>query len=583
MPQIAILPDAVVNRIAAGEVVERPASVLKELLENSIDSGATSIDVTVEQGGIALVRVADDGHGMPPEELPLAVTPHATSKLRQADDLERIGTLGFRGEALASIGEVSRLVIRSRVRGASSGGRLEIDGGRGGEVRPEGCGEGTSVEVHQLFGNVPARRAFLRTPATEWSHLSDAFVRIAVAHPQVALTLTHGSRRVHSLPAVSDWRERILAIYGHRLGERLLATGSRDEPYAVEGFIGRPEADMASGRLQHLFLGGRPFRDRGLLHAVGEAYRGVMLSGRHPIVFLRLELPPEAVDVNVHPAKMEVRFREPSRLYRLVLASLRSTLLAADLGTPLRPPTATAMPPASGAGGGASPRTESLFTPAAGQTGWPSPDLPSVAPPPQAAAAGAGSEPRPDSFAVQMHDRYLVVESPQGIEVIDQHALHERVLFEQLRAAVSTGRIEIQPLLVPEPVELGACEYELVMEQVETLAEAGLRVEPFSGTTVIVTSRPALVGGTSAATLLCEVAARLTAARLGAAEAVVEEILHGLACRAAIKAGDRLSQAEVDALVRDRTIVKSAHHCPHGRPTTLTLTTQELDRQFRRS
>jgi DNA mismatch repair protein MutL len=584
MPQIAILPDAVVNRIAAGEVVERPASVLKELLENSIDSGATCIDVTVEEGGIALVRVADNGHGMPPEELPLAVTPHATSKLRNADDLERIGTLGFRGEALASIGEVSRLVIRSRVRGASSGGRLEIDGGRGGEVRPEGCGEGTSVEVHQLFGNVPARRAFLRTPPTEWSHLSDAFVRIALAHSQVALSLTHGSRRVYTLPAVSDWRERILAIYGHRLGDRLLATGSRDEPYAVEGFIGRPEADMASGRLQHLFLGGRPFRNRGLLHAVGEAYRGVMLSGRHPIVFLRLDLPPEAVDVNVHPAKMEVRFREPSRLYRLVLASLRSTLLAADLGTPLRPPAATSMPPASPAGGGASPRAESLFASAVGRPGWSPPASPSAVPDSQPAATEAVGGPQTDSFAVQMHDRYLVVESPRGIEVIDQHALHERVLFERLRAAVSAGRIEVQPLLVPEPVELGACEYELVMEQAEALAAAGLRVEPFSGTTVIVTSRPTLVGGTSAATLLAEVAARLAAAGGGAAaEAVVEEILHGLACRAAIKAGDRLSQAEVDALVRDRTIVESAHHCPHGRPTTLTLTTQELDRQFRRS
>jgi DNA mismatch repair protein MutL len=328
MGRIHQLPMSVVNRIAAGEVVERPASVVKELLENALDAGPSRIDVTLEQGGIALVRVVDDGGGIEAEDLPLAVTAHATSKLRTADDLERIGTLGFRGEALASIAEVSRVVIRSRTPGGAAA-TITVDGGAAGEVAPDGGAVGTTVEVHQLFGNVPARRAFLRSPQTEWSHASEAFVRTALAHPAVAFSLTHHAsssdrgRRVHDLPAADAWRTRIADLYGAALGDRLIEVEADDGEISVHGFVGRPEDDMASSRLQHLFVGGRPFRDRSILHAVQEAYRGLLLSGRQPIVFLSYELPPDAVDVNVHPAKMEVRFREPSRLYRLVLSALR--------------------------------------------------------------------------------------------------------------------------------------------------------------------------------------------------------------------------------------------------------------------
>ena len=348
MPRIQKLPPAVVNRIAAGEVVERPASVVKELLENALDADPTRIDVALEQGGVALVRVSDDGCGIPPDDLPLAIAQHATSKLRVAEDLERIGTLGFRGEALASIGEVSRLVIRSRTADAA-GASITVDGGRVGEVVPEGCGVGTTVEVHQLFGNVPARRAFLRAAQTEWSHSSEAFVRTALAHPGVAFTLTHNAatsrgRRVHDLPATDSWRRRIADLYGEALGSRLLEVEAADGDIAVSGFVGRPEDDMAGTRLQHLFVAGRPFRDRSILHAVQEAYRGMLLSGRQPIVFLQFAVPPDAVDVNVHPAKMEVRFREPSRLYRLVLSALRTRFLADDMTARLKPPVALAEP-----------------------------------------------------------------------------------------------------------------------------------------------------------------------------------------------------------------------------------------------
>lgn len=599
MPRIQKLPPAVVNRIAAGEVVERPASVVKELLENALDAGPTRVDVALEQGGVALVRVSDDGCGIPPDELPLAIVQHATSKLRVAEDLERIGTLGFRGEALASIGEVSRLVIRSRTADAA-GASITVDGGRVGEVVPEGCGVGTTVEVHQLFGNVPARRAFLRAAQTEWSHSSEAFVRTALAHPGVAFTLAHNAasargRRVHDLPATDSWRRRISDLYGEALGSRLLEVEAADGDIAVSGFVGRPEDDMAGTRLQHLFVAGRPFRDRSILHAVQEAYRGMLLSGRQPIVFLQFAIPPDAVDVNVHPAKMEVRFREPSRLYRLVLAALRTRFLAEDMTTRLKPPVVEAEPAAlSGrlwADQPAADPERSAWRPDAAFV--PSPAHPST----PTSTPTSTWDPRPDAVpaweqaaaaderAVQMHNRYLIVEAGDGIEVIDQHALHERVLYERLKAAVERGGLDVQRLLVPERIDLSPAELELVQEHAATLRQAGMEVEPFGGTTVIVTSKPVLAGKTPAAAIVREALDRLATVAAGpgrAASLLVDEVLHGLACKAAIKAGDPLSQPEVDALVRDRRLVRESHHCPHGRPTSLTLSRHELDRQFRR-
>ncbi|MCX7417287.1 MAG: DNA mismatch repair endonuclease MutL [Planctomycetia bacterium] len=588
MGRIHKLPVSVVNRIAAGEVVERPASVVKELLENAIDAGPTRIDVAIEQGGIALVRVVDDGGGIDPEDLSLAVSQHATSKLRVAEDLERIDTLGFRGEALASVGEVARLVIRSRTRIADSGASIEVNGGRMGEVVPEGCSIGTTVEVHQLFGNVPARRAFLRAPSTEWSHVSEAFVRTALAHPAVAMSLTHNGRRLHDLPAADRWATRIGGLFGMPLAERLLEIDATDGEIGLHGFVGRPEDDMASTRLQHLFVGGRPFRDRSILHAVQEAYRGVLLSGRQPIVFLRFEVPPDMVDVNVHPAKIEVRFREPSRLYRLVLSALRTKFLASDLGTRLAPPALQIAPPSLqsrqvmplseghlAAWFGSSATSSGWQSTAAGNRSAGSADVPAWERVEEAASAG-------QEMAVQMHDRYIVVESALGIEVIDQHALHERVLYEELKDSLARGSLEVQSLLIPETLDLTPAELEIITEHAETLAQAGMRVEPFGGATVIVTSKPVLVGNASAADIVREVIGRLTASVAGSGM-LVDEVLHGLACRAAIKAGDPLSQAEVDTLVQDRRRVQDSHHCPHGRPTSLTLSRQDLDRQFLRT
>ncbi len=606
MGKIEALPVSVINRIAAGEVVERPASVVKELLENALDSDPTRIDAELEQGGVALIRIVDDGCGIEADDLPLAVSPHATSKLRSADDLEKIETLGFRGEALASIAEVSRVVIRTRT-ALGTGSRLEIDSGLNRGVQPEGCGLGTSVEVHQLFSKIPARRAFLKTPATEWSHASEAFVKTALAHPEIAFSLTHNRRRVHDLPAVDDWRQRIADIYGSQLASRLLHAKEVDDDISVMALLGRPEDDMASGRFQHFFISGRPFRDRSVMHAVQEGYRGRLLSGRQPIVFMQLQVPLQYVDVNVHPAKTEVRFRDPGRLHRLVLLAVRRAIAGVDGPTAFEPPrshssasaglaaaeniwkrqqrfsegeeSARNEPRHEGGGG----RNESGRGFGLSEMSFSGTGEDSVAK--QETLPGVTENKIPEERAVQMHQRYLVVEADGGIEVIDQHALHERVLYEQLRARMSNGVIEVQPLLIPEQVELTSSEFEVVTNHLDVLSDAGVKVESFGGNTVVVRGKPALVGRTPASEIIQEVVDRLTAlaANGGDHRAVVDEVLHSLSCRAAIKAGDALSQAEVETLVADRHRYQGTGHCPHGRPTSLVLSRQELDKQFRRT
>ena len=606
MGKIEALPVSVINRIAAGEVVERPASVVKELLENALDSDPTRIDAELEQGGVALIRIVDDGCGIEADDLPLAVSPHATSKLRSADDLEKIETLGFRGEALASIAEVSRVVIRTKT-ALGTGSRLEIDSGLNRGVQPEGCGLGTSVEVHQLFSKIPARRAFLKTPATEWSHASEAFVKTALAHPEIAFSLTHNRRRVHDLPAVDDWRQRIADIYGSQLASRLLHAKEVDDDISVMALLGRPEDDMASGRFQHFFISGRPFRDRSVMHAVQEGYRGRLLSGRQPIVFMQLQVPLQYVDVNVHPAKTEVRFRDPGRLHRLVLLAVRRAIAGVDGPTAFEPPrshssasaglaaaeniwkrqqrfsegeeSARNEPRHEGGGG----RNESGRGFGLSEMSFSGTGEDSVAK--QETLPGVTENKIPEERAVQMHQRYLVVEADGGIEVIDQHALHERVLYEQLRARMSNGVIEVQPLLIPEQVELTSSEFEVVTNHLDVLSDAGVKVESFGGNTVVVRGKPALVGRTPASEIIQEVVDRLTAlaANGGDHRAVVDEVLHSLSCRAAIKAGDALSQAEVETLVADRHRYQGTGHCPHGRPTSLVLSRQELDKQFRRT
>ncbi len=612
MPDIFQLSPLVVNKIAAGEVIERPASVLKELLENAVDAGAGRVDASVEQGGSEVIRVRDDGCGIEPDQLTLAVTSHATSKIKSAEDLFSVGTLGFRGEALASIAAVSRLTIRSCTRNASTGMELEVVGGELQPVVPIGCPHGTTIEVRNLFYNTPVRQKFLRTTQTEVGHATEAFTRIALAYPQVHFTLTNNGRLVHDLPA-DDFRGRITKFFGEEIARGLIEVESENDGIRLDGYVVNPQQSRANNRTQYLFLNGRAIRDRSLQHALTEAYRGLLLSGRYSICFLRLEMPPEVVDVNVHPTKQEVRFQDAGRLYSQLLGTLRSKFLTTNLTARVEikePPSSAACEEASGpsqlvawARNELGQQTESTFSPVAEQQNDAQPAGMSVAlhrlDGPQSLGGGAEgllrgdlvSEPSESEVslplakpsALQIHNRYLVVETDDGMEIIDQHALHERILYERIRKKVENEPLESQKLLVPEPVDLTASEAARILEQRELLQRLGLEVQPFGGETVLVASYPAMLAKIRPSEVLRELVGCLEVAGSDPEPTtLLEDLLHSIACKAAVKFGDPLVSDEIDALLADRHLIRDGHHCPHGRPTTLMFTRQQLDRQFKR-
>ncbi len=661
MSPIQRLSQSLINKIAAGEVIERPASVIKELMENAVDAGATRIDVAVQNGGLDLMRVTDNGGGIPADELPLAVAPHATSKLADADDLFRVGTLGFRGEALASIGEISRLVLRSRPAGggqgaAVGGAEIEVSGGHAGEVAPCGCPVGTTAEIHNLFYNTPVRRKFMRTPQTEFGHISEAFTRIALALPRVHFTLRHNERQVFDLPVSESPVERIAALFGRELADRLIFVHSSDGDVRIDGCVAHPSQSRGNNRMQFLFLNGRHIRDHALQHALAEAYRGLLMVGRYAIAILSIEMPPDMVDVNVHPTKLEVRFRDGGRLYSQLLATLRSKFLTTDLTTQAQAPPGHAQAGQEDPSGGhdetrtAQLRQELVDWAKGKVAGWQQPDLPTAA----AEQAAGGNEPwaRNDSLrqygppsadppaerrpleltrldllqpvfqpsnpqqgsaegfvrgdpahtgsdaprpageeypsarppqALQIHNRYLITETQEGVTIIDQHALHERILFEQIRARIDAGPLETQNLLVPEPVNLSPAEAAIALEHRDVLGQLGLRIEPFGGDTVLISGFPAMLANMNPGEILHALIERLIS---GGGQPdrrdLLDDMLHTVACKAAIKAGDRLTAAEISALLAQRHTVDDSHHCPHGRPTELVFTRADLDKQFKR-
>jgi DNA mismatch repair protein MutL len=622
---IHLLSPSLINKIAAGEVIERPASVVKELMENAVDAGATRIDVSVRQGGLEMVRVVDNGGGIPAEELPLALASHATSKIIEADDLFRIGTLGFRGEALASIAEVSRLVLRSRTAESPGGAEIEASGGTLSGVAPCGCPVGTAVEVENLFFNTPVRRKFLRTSVTEFGHVSEAFMRIALAVPQVHFTLRHNEKPIFELAAHDGWLERIAQCFGRELADNLIWVESVEDEVQLSGYVAHPGQSRSHNRMQYFFLNRRHIRDRALQHALGEAYRGLLMVGRFPIAFLVLQMPPELVDVNVHPTKLEVRFQDSGRLYSQLLGTLRGKFLTTDLTArihtaadegPVADPDAeqaTAMRQqlvdwakgkvASWGGAGSSPALgapvaephaplelrplhPSLSLPHMGEVHTSSPLPPGEGPGVRAAeiSSDVRSSPfAPAPSALQIHNRYLVTETEEGVTIIDQHALHERILYEQLRQRIAAGAMETQALLVPEPVDLGPAERAAALEHRDLLAELGVRIEPFGGQTLLVAAYPAMLANMNPVDILRALLERI----LGEVKRpdrrdLLDDLLHTIACKAAIKAGDRLAPAEIASLLEQRHLIDDAHHCPHGRPTALVFTREELDKQFKR-
>lgn len=603
MPEIKQLPPHVVNKIAAGEVVERPASMVKELVENAIDAGADRIDVILREGGTAEVRVVDNGCGIAADQLLLAVTSHATSKIKSDEDLFDVTTLGFRGEALASIGSVAHLNIRSRTPDSDAGAELLVDGGKINRVKPVAAAIGTTISVSDLFFNTPVRRKFLRTVRTELGHCTETITRLALAHPQIHFSLTHDDRLLHELPPVSEPRDRIAHFFGQPLADDLMEIHNREGDISITGYVAHPQNNRSHNKMQYLLLGGRFIRDRSLQHALGEAYRGLLLRGRYPICFLNIEMPADQIDVNVHPTKLEVRFRDSQRLYRQILATLRSRFLEANLNSNLQTteavsPTAdqTARLPFT-----STPyrtdRNPGRPTPVAIHQRHSEPFAGENRGSLQAAVAKDGKTdaaitstsedsdvPLAPVCAMQVMGRYLIAESDNAVIVMDQHALHESILYEKLKKKVLSGPLDRQPLLVPEPVDLTAEEAATLLDQRQTLGTLGIEIEPFGGDTVLLTGLPSLLTKQNHGQLLQSLAAQM-ASPTGTAERrdLVDELLHMFACKAAIKAGDVLADEEIQELIAQRTESTTSHHCPHGRPTTLVLTREDLDRQFLRT
>jgi DNA mismatch repair protein MutL len=598
MSRIQQLPPSVITKIAAGEVIERPASVVKELLENSVDAGSRRIDVAVEQGGIELIRVVDNGCGILPDDLHLAFASHATSKLSSADELFQMRTLGFRGEALASIGGVAQVTLQSRLPDQAYGAEISCHGGVLSSARTWNGAPGTRIEVRHLFYNTPVRRKFLRTPATEMGHICEVVTRLALSNPTLQLTLRHNGKEVYEVPASASLLDRIGLFFGADLRDQLYPVEAWQGPVHLCGHIADPVCERGNAKMQYLFVNGRWIRDRSLGHALQEAYRGLLMTGRYAVAFLCFELPPEQVDVNVHPTKVEVRFRDAQALYHLLLASVRERLRAQNLTPRLQIP-------AVGSGQwavGSFPHGDTMVH---SQEALP---FGNIQPPrrdqPQPGAAGHARElpaaafftdPTPPTAhcplptaaslfkAIQLYDSYLVLETAEGMLVIDQHALHERILFEQLQQRIRTGSLEVQRLLIPEPVDLTAEQAARTLEHREALEGLGLGVEDFGGGTLLLTSYPAILGNRSPQSILRAVVDHLVAReRAPDREQLLNDLLSLMACHAAVKAGDHLTPEEIEALVAQRELATDAHHCPHGRPTALLFSRQELERQFRR-
>ncbi len=674
---IAKLPPLLVNQIAAGEVIDRPNSVVKELLDNAIDAAATRVRIDIEEGGSQLIRVRDDGHGIPPEELPLAVAAHATSKLQHAEDLSAIATLGFRGEALASIASVSRLRLSSLStfdgKPSDSAACIEQAGDDLTPVAPAAHAPGTVVEIRDLFFNTPARRKFLRAASTEFGHIADTVNRLAMTHPTLGFTLTHNGRTTLDLPPNQTPRARCVAVLGKELDDALMEAHHADPPDAhgqpgpeVWALLGRPEIARATAKFQYLTVNGRPVRDRNLAHAIKEAFRGLIPPDRQPVAVVQINLDPKAVDVNVHPTKAEVRFRDPSRMHGLVLHTLRRCLLAHDLTPEVRfkPQPLTAEP---------------LLKPSAEHSEAPDHPTPPAAPSPTAHLqpnafvdyfkrmdptqkgfvyeevkremhdTAPDTSPKPwaeertdeapeqslhssigvsHSAILQVHNSFVITQDDDGVLIVDQHALHERMMFEQLRSRIlDQGKpLESQRLLVPVTLSADAQRQSLLEDLSPLLDALGIEASPMGPSTVAVHAFPSLLfdrkvdpaafmtdlldktqqGDLAPDTLLetpphnpkpraeersdeapdqVQDQSTPTLPHLNptALEAALHEVLDMMSCKAAIKAGDKLTDAELAELLLRREQLERASNCPHGRPTTLRLTLKDLERQFGRT
>ena len=627
MSSIRVLPVHLVNKIAAGEVIERPASAVKELVENALDAGASRIDISVADGGRKSISVTDDGAGMTGEDLALAFAPHATSKIITDADLAAIDTMGFRGEALASIASISHAHIRARSRGAADEGGYEVEasGESVGDVRPCAAAPGTAITVRDLFFNMPARRKFMRTAATEFAHIVEQLARLSLPRPQVAFTITHNGRQTHNLPVAATTSQRVADLFGGELAQSLLPLSGRGGEVGVAGLIAPPAAARGSGKWQYFFLNGRYIRDRLLSHALREAFRGLVDPSRWPVGFIFIEIDPAEVDVNVHPTKIEVRFRNGHLVHGEVLAALRETLNKASLAPSAELSASEAAGLDEHQGDDAedarrkslrqamadffksvpSPQPRLSFPEAA-------PASPSAPPPyqgqsryhaPPASSHSSAMSPadhaQPETKTaiaiesplhgspeiIQIDNTYLVAPVADGLIIVDQHALHERLIYNDLKRRVAGGSLTGQRLLIPATLRVTAAEADMLAGHGELLASLGIGVEPFGPDIVAVQQFPAMLAERNVRPeqFIRELLDRLGDCEATTPEAVLDDLLAMMACKGAVKAGDALGQAEMAELLARRDEAEQASACPHGRPTTLKLSIKDLQKQFKRT
>jgi DNA mismatch repair protein MutL len=589
--KIVTLSEALTHKIAAGEVIERPASIVKELLENAIDAGATDVRIDLSKGGCGTIRVADNGEGLAPADVPRAFHRYATSKIYEFDDIYKVGTFGFRGEALPSIAAISHVEMTTRLRGAISGTRVEVTAGRIGEVMDTGCPEGTTITVSRIFDPVPVRKKFLKAESTEQGYCMDVITRTALAHPQLRIQVTANGREVLKISATGDLSERIALILGMDIMDHLLPVHAARDNIRLQGFISRPPFTRSQGKHLYCFVNQRYIRDYLLNHAVMTAYRNMIEARRYPAAVLLLDLPPQDVDVNVHPGKLEVRFRQPRDIYGMVVETLAQAL--AQL----------APQPVSGQFHGASDHSRSAadyrdrvedalkryrLSPAGGKLSFPE----------------AFRQGRRDSFSLPVHEQaggaaesmrygnleylgqaagtYLVFSTPDRIVVLDQHAAHERVLFEKLKKSSGQNRIG-QRLLLPEVLHLSEKDIVFIEESIEILEAAGIEAESFGGGSVAIRSLPVICSHVDTRALITDLLESFSDGdRLLGLRDREDRILRHLACLAAVKANQSMTAQEAAALCRELDETPSAATCPHGRPVYITLDIAELEKRFKR-
>ncbi len=583
--RIRHLPETLVNQIAAGEVIERPAAAVRELVENALDAGAKQIAVEIAEGGKSLVRIVDDGGGMSREELVAALDRHATSKLPD-DDLLLIKHLGFRGEALPSIASVSRMTITSRLKGANDSWEIHVEGGKKGQPRPAALAQGTVVEVRDLFYATPARLKFLKTERAEYGAVKDTLSRLAMAFPTVAFRLIHDGETVLNLPAVAAPAERLSALLGRDFADNAIMIDATRDGVRLSGYAGLPTYNRGTGQYQYLFVNGRPVRDKLLIGAIKGAYADVLARDRHPVAALFLDLPPDEVDVNVHPAKAEVRFRDAAMVRGLVVGSIRHALhengqksspaIAVETLAAWRTPQAA-------------PQQQSFMAPARsyyGNTGLAEkmqeayyPQARSEPAPIQQPATGSWPL---GAARAQIHENYIVAQTEDGLVIVDQHAAHERLVYEKFKQQLAENGIERQGLLSPLIADLGD-DAGILLEKADELSRLGLEIEPFGPGCVAVRAVPALLKDGDIPKLLRDLADEL--AEKGSAQGLEEKlnaILSTMACHGSVRSGRRMNADEMNALLRQMEATPQSGQCNHGRPTYIELKLADIEKLFGR-